>query len=402
MDGRAARRAAARAAGEGDNGGERERAEHASDVARLAAVMPSARVCPHALEIGIRVAHLGQIGRPGLGVQLLEERVVARIGLRLHDPARWVPKIAELDCRGRAGLLAGRLDVAVTKLAPRELRIDLHPIDPLRAVGALLHDAPRADRDVRVHRELEDVGRVLGEVEEIEAAHLVGTVVRAVAGPDAPVVDHHVEALRVVDGRGHGADLLAGSVLAVHAGNRLEDDLRAAGGLAGEVPVDPDPVHLAPLRDLDLADDRHVVLALAGRPCTRCSRCRSSGRSSSPTGGPDRRHAPSRVRSDAVPPRRRRVRGTLPLSGLVGILRMRALGWLAPRRPISIEARSAVDSRTTGRPSMLPCSWVAESGYVRASLVSLTPLSKPGALELRTVNASNPTPEPIRPACERP
>ena len=51
---------------------------------------------------------------------------------------------------------------------------------------------------------------------------------------------------------------------------------------------------------------------------------------------------------------------------------------------------------------MLPWSCVAESGYVRPSLVSLTPLSKPGALELRTVNVSNPTPEPIRPACERP
>ena len=36
------------------------------------------------------------------------------------------------------------------------------------------------------------------------------------------------------------------------------------GGLAGEVPVDADPLHLAPLRDLGLADDRHVVLALAG------------------------------------------------------------------------------------------------------------------------------------------
>ena len=30
---------------------------------------------------------------------------------------------------------------------------------------------------------------------------------------------------------------------------------------------------------------------------------------------------------------------------------------------------------------MLPWSWVADSGYVRPSLVSLTPLSKPGALE---------------------
>ena len=271
MDGRAARRAAARAAGEGDKRCERERAQHApcaGDHARrplFRPCVPGSRVGPRALEVGIRVAHLGQIGRPGLGVQLVEERVVARIGLRLHDPARLVPKISELDRRGGAGLLAGRLDVAVTKLAPRELRIDLHPVDPLRAVGALLHDAPRANRDVRVHRELEDVGRVLGEVEEIEAAHLVGTVVRAVAGPDAPVVDHHVEALPVVNGRRHGADLLAGGILAVHAGNRLEDHLRAAGGLAGEVPVDPDPVHLAPFRDLGLADDGHVVLALARR-----------------------------------------------------------------------------------------------------------------------------------------
>ena len=47
---------------------------------------------------------------------------------------------------------------------------------------------------------------------------------------------------------------------------------------------------------------------------------------------------------------------------------------------------------------MLAWSWVAESGYERASLVSVTPLSKPSARETRTVNASNPTPEPIRPA----
>jgi hypothetical protein len=71
--------------------------------------------------------------------------------------------------------------------------------------------------------------------------------------------------LGVVNGGRHGTDLLAGRVLAVHAGNGLDDDLGAAGRIAGEVPVDPDPVHLAPLRDLTLADDRDVVLALARR-----------------------------------------------------------------------------------------------------------------------------------------
>ena len=45
---------------------------------------------------------------------------------------------------------------------------------------------------------------------------------------------------------------------------------------------------------------------------------------------------------------------------------------------------------------------VAESRYVRASLLTLAPPPKPGALELRTLNASNPTPVPMRPACERP
>jgi hypothetical protein len=35
-------------------------------------------------------------------------------------------------------------------------------------------------------------------------------------------------------------------------------------------------------------------------------------------------------------------------------------------------------------------------------LVRLAPLPKPGALEPLTVNVLNPTPEPIRPACDRP
>src|SRR4030095_7649836 len=136
-----------------------------------------------------------------------EQRVVARVGLRLRDAAGCIANIAKLDGRGGTGLLAGGLDVAVTKLAPGELRIDLAPIDPLHAVRALLHHAARTNRDVGVHGELQNVRRVLGEVEEIEVTYFVGTVVRAIAGADAPVVDHHVEAFPVVDGRSYGADL---------------------------------------------------------------------------------------------------------------------------------------------------------------------------------------------------
>src|SRR4030095_3181743 len=174
-----------------------------------------------------------------------EQRVVARVGLRLRDAAGCIANIAKLDGRGGTGLLAGSLDVAVTKLAPGELRLDLPPIDPLHAVRALLHHAARTNRDVGVHGELQNIGRVLGEVVEIEVTHLVGTVVRAVAGPDAPVVDHHVETLAVVHGRGHRADLLARGILALHAWNRLEHDLRVAGGGAGAATVDLKTTHRA-------------------------------------------------------------------------------------------------------------------------------------------------------------
>ena len=67
-----------------------------------------------------------------------------------------------------------------------------------------------------------------------------------------------------MNGRGHGTDLLAGSILALHARNWLKHHLRAASGVAGEIPIDPEPMHFAPLRDLDLADNGHVILALAG------------------------------------------------------------------------------------------------------------------------------------------
>src|SRR5206468_4221546 len=72
-----------------------------------------------------------------------------------------------------------------------------------------------------------------------------------------------VEPLRAVAGRRHRAHGLAGGVLAVHAGEGLE--VRAQRLLRGPlvVGVDADPVHLASVQDLGLADDRDVVLGLA-------------------------------------------------------------------------------------------------------------------------------------------
>src|SRR5262249_4021017 len=98
---------------------------------------------------------------------------------------------------------------------------------------------------------------------EVEAPDLVRAVVRAVAGADAAVVDHVVEAVAAVHRRRHRADHLAGGVLALHARHRLEERPRVGGG-AEAVTVDAQPVHLAAAAGLVRDDDGDVVLGLAG------------------------------------------------------------------------------------------------------------------------------------------
>src|SRR5690606_11167769 len=98
---------------------------------------------------------------------------------------------------------------------------------------------------------------------EVDATHLVGTVVRAIAGADAPVVHHLVEPLGAVHGGVHRTHQLTGRVLAVHARHRLKNDL---GCLSGpfEVAIDAYPVHPPGPHHLSLAHRGDVVLRLAG------------------------------------------------------------------------------------------------------------------------------------------
>ena len=108
--------------------------------------------------------------------------------------------------------------------------------------------------------------------EEIEPPHLVRAVVRAIPRADAAVVDHVVEPLGAVHRRADGTDQFARSVLALHAGDGLEesaDCVRSSRGLfVGDrlfvVAIDADPVHFAAAHHLLFADDRDVVLRLAG------------------------------------------------------------------------------------------------------------------------------------------
>ena len=101
--------------------------------------------------------------------------------------------------------------------------------------------------------------------QEVEPPHLVRAVVRAVARADAAVVDHVVQAFSAVGRGGNRADDLARRVLALHAGYRLMVGLdRGVEVVAGEVVIDANPVHLASVGDLLLADDRDVVFGDAG------------------------------------------------------------------------------------------------------------------------------------------
>ena len=99
---------------------------------------------------GVRVRQLREIRRPRPGVQLLEERVIERLLLQGRDLRGRVVDVAEDERLGRADLLAGRPDLAVPERAVLALGVDPGAVDPLDAVGALLHDAERPDGDVRV------------------------------------------------------------------------------------------------------------------------------------------------------------------------------------------------------------------------------------------------------------
>ena len=227
-----------------------------------------------------RISYLGDIHGSRSGIQLrVEQPVGARQGLQFRHAAVRVVQVAEHNGLGRTALLAGGLNFAVVEGAVAfALRRDPRVFDPLDAVGAFFHDAAHPHRHLRVLLHPEQLGKRLAEevgfverfehaaivVEEVEAAHFVGTVVGTIARAHAAVVGHHVEAFLAVRGRGDGTHFFARRVFALHAQHGLVHRSRGLRRFA-EIAVDADPVHLAPQKDLLLADDGDIVFRLAGR-----------------------------------------------------------------------------------------------------------------------------------------
>src|ERR1035441_10372218 len=213
-------------------------------------------------EFGVRINDRGHIRGRGAVVEIGKHLVAALVGAKFCNPALLVVDVAEGDGRGRARLLAGGYDFAVAYRTVLLVRIDLGFVDALHAVAALLHYAAPTHGDVGVAHQREALGFVIGEEQEVEAAHLVGAVVGAVSSAHAAVVDHGVEAFRRVHRCADRADLLARRILAVLAGHGLEV-CAGRGKIAFKVCIDTQPLHVAADAYLLLADYGNVVLGVA-------------------------------------------------------------------------------------------------------------------------------------------
>src|SRR5207302_6875337 len=253
--------------------------------------------------------------------------IAARILRERRDSRGLVVQIAEHDRLRRAGLRAGRRDVAVLHVAVLETRPVLRAADSLHAEGALLHHAFLPHRDVWIEQHVERIRPALpltaplGIVVPVEVAHLVGTVVGAVARADAAVVDLAVQAIgRVVRGV-HRAHRLTGRVAALLAQHRRYHGADGAPPLtAGVVALDPEPAHLPASGHELFTHGRKIVLGVARG---------YAGRAAGAFGQVDR-HRPARMLAGVVPERRLLVLRLRPrIERLAGVRRRLLLGeWM--------------------------------------------------------------------------
>ena len=199
--------------------------------------------------------------------------------MRFCDRTVFIAKITELDRSGGTSGLASCDYVAINDLTTAVFSsIDLGLFNTLNTVRAFFHHTATTHGDFGVqHQCLQfavgrfDVAReridsvtrsdVFVVVEVIETANFKRTVVGTVTSTDATVVSHRIDAFLRVNRRRDRANLFTRSRFAVHAGNRLLNDVRVVL-VALEIAVNSQPVHFAAIKHLFAANNRHVVFAL--------------------------------------------------------------------------------------------------------------------------------------------
>src|SRR5690348_18308472 len=98
--------------------------------------------------------------------------------MRPHHPAVVFVERAEENRLRRTRLGTRSLDVAAAQCLAVGASVNLRFTDPLDAEGALFHDAALADGHVRVSHQRLSGDRASVEIEPVEPAHFVRTVVR--------------------------------------------------------------------------------------------------------------------------------------------------------------------------------------------------------------------------------
>jgi len=208
-------------------------------------IMLTARVADSDKIVGLEIGADDYITKP-----FNPREVVARVRALLRRsqrgsqaPKSQVLQVAEVDGLRRAGLLARGLRVAVAELPSVETGVDLGRVQALDAVGALLHHTTAADGHLGVHHQglklaigvfnVAGIGihpiadaNLLVEVEVVETPHFERTVVGTVAGSDATVVSHLIQAFLAVWGSCHRTNIFAGRIVTMLAHHWLENHFR--------------------------------------------------------------------------------------------------------------------------------------------------------------------------------
>src|SRR5205823_3069076 len=83
-----------------------------------------------------------------------------------------VRQVAETDRLRRADRLAGGLHFTVPDASIILVRLDMGALDPLNAIGALLHDPAPAYGDFGIALRRERFGLFVHVLQEVEPAHL--------------------------------------------------------------------------------------------------------------------------------------------------------------------------------------------------------------------------------------
>jgi len=205
--------------------------------------------------------HFFQVNHCRFGIQIPHHLIGPRVLYQLPDPALFVHEIPEYKGVDGAGLHAGRDNLPVFYHSLLIFCDPVSDLDPLNAKRAFFHDPFAANRDLRIELKVE--GRRPLPVEPVEPSYLIGTVLGAKTGPDAPVVNLIVDPFyRMMRGK-HRAYRFTRRIVAMLAQHGKKNN--PVRGLVMMVTLHLKPCHLPSVPDAVYSHNSDIVFCIARR-----------------------------------------------------------------------------------------------------------------------------------------